>query len=262
MNPSPPEILLGTVLLEANRWTAEKRPTLKISEWADSIAAAGFSGLELWENHAALADAGEQAALRQLRVPARIFNSYCAFADDGAAGRARAAEWARRLGASAVKFNLGPDAGLSDHYVRNLAAWLDTLPEGCRALCECHGGTVLEEPARAATILRPFLDRIGIIVHAFAGDDDDGFRRWIAAFGPAIQHVHVAGGFRPGAGIPPLRALDETVRRRTALLRQAGFAGTWTIEFTAGVALPPEDPAKLLKSAADDRQFLCEVLTC
>lgn len=35
MNPFMPEILFGSVLLEANRWTAAKRPTLKISEWAD-----------------------------------------------------------------------------------------------------------------------------------------------------------------------------------------------------------------------------------
>lgn len=257
-----PTILLGTVLLEANRWTPEKRPTLKISEWADAILAAGFSGLELWENHAALADPAEQAALRCMPIPVSIFSSYCKFDDDGAAGRRRTAEWARAYGVSGVKFNLGPDVAMTETYMRNLAAWLDMLPEGCRALCECHGGTVLEETARAVTMLRPVLDRIGIIVHAFAGDDDDVLRRWIDACGNAINHVHVASEFRPNVGCVPLREIGETVRRRIGLLREAGFAGTWTIEFTAGVALPPEDPAKLLNSAAADRQFLCKVLTC
>ncbi len=262
MSPYTPEIFLGTVLLEKSRWTPEKRPSLKISEWADAIAAAGFQGLELWENHAALADAAEQLALKQLPIPVRIFNSYCSFDDEGVDGRKQSAEWARCFGSSGVKFNLGSDLAMTDTYTRHLAAWLDMLPKGCRALCECHGGTVLEDPDRAAAILRPFLDRVGIIMHAFAGDDDDVLSRWLGTLGSAIRHVHVAGGFRPTSGIPPLRSLGETVHRRAALLRQAGFAGTWTIEFTAGVAMPPEDPARLLQAAKEDRDFLYGVLAC
>jgi len=262
MNRPTPTILFGSVLLEANRWTAEKRPTLKISEWAEAIAAAGFAGLELWENHAAAADMDEQAALRRMPIPVEIFNSYCAFDDDGAVGRRRAADWARAVAASGVKFNLGPDSAMTETYVRHLAAWLDLLPEGCMALCECHGGTVLQEPERAAAILRPVLERVGIIVHAFAGEDDDVLRRWIAAFGPAIRHIHVASGFKPNVGFVPLREIGDTVRRRVALLLHAGFAGTWTIEFAAGVAMPPENPGKLLQAASEDRRFLSEVVSC
>ncbi len=56
MNGTTPRILFGTVLIEANRWTPAKQPSLKISEWAEAIAASGFTGLELGENHAAAAD--------------------------------------------------------------------------------------------------------------------------------------------------------------------------------------------------------------
>jgi hypothetical protein len=37
-------VYLGTVLLEKNRWTPDKRPSFAVSDWAARIAAAGFDG--------------------------------------------------------------------------------------------------------------------------------------------------------------------------------------------------------------------------
>lgn len=255
-------MFFATVLLEKNRWTPGKIPSFKVSEWAAAIRAAGFSGLELWENHVALADEPEQAALSRMPLPVTVFNSYCTFDDGGAAGRQLAADLARRFGASGVKFNLGGDLALTAQYQANLAAWLDVLPAGCRALGECHGGTVLEDPARAAQILRPFEGRVGIIVHAFAGEDDMPLRSWIEHCGPALAHVHAASANTPGVGFLSLRQNEAVVRRRVAMLGQAGFDGTWTIEFTSGVNKPPESIARLLETAADDLQFLRETLAC
>ncbi|MFZ4396177.1 MAG: sugar phosphate isomerase/epimerase family protein [Kiritimatiellia bacterium] len=244
----------GTVLLESNRWTPEKIPTYRVSEWAAAIHDAGFSGLELWENHAALADEAEQVALSRLSLPVVIFNSYCTFDDAGAGARQRAAEYVRRFGARGVKFNFGNEAARTDEYVRNLRAWADTLPAGCRLLCECHGGTVLETPEQVARVLAPLAGRVEIIVHPFAGERAT-LQQWLDGFGPAVTHVHVAG-LRGKWPMIRLEEMADEAQARLALLRKAGFAGTWTLEFTGGVAQSPEDRHTLLAHAAADLAFL------
>lgn len=47
-------VLIGTILLEPNRWKPGKLPSFRVSQWLDRFADAGFAGVELWENHAAL----------------------------------------------------------------------------------------------------------------------------------------------------------------------------------------------------------------
>jgi sugar phosphate isomerase/epimerase len=155
-----------------------------------------------------------------------------------------------------VKFNVGNVPARSNEYIRNLRAWADALPAGCRLLCECHGGTILETPRQAARVLAPLAGRVEIIVHAFAGERDV-LKEWLERFGPAVTHVHVAG--RVGHG-PMLRLADmaDEARERLALLRAAGYSGTWTEEFTGGVAQSPEDKYALLANAADDLAFLRE----
>jgi sugar phosphate isomerase/epimerase len=256
MADTHPPVYLGTVLLEPNRWTPEKLPTFKVSEWAEPIRLAGFAGLELWENHAAMADETERVALSRMPLPVALFSSYCKFDDDGLAARQRAVSFVRRYGASGVKFNFGNEPARTAEYIRNLGSWAAELPDGCRLLCECHGGTVLETPAQAASILEALVGRVEIIVHPFAGERAT-LQLWLDRFGPAVTHVHVAG---LRGKWPMLRLTDmaDEARARLALLRSAGFSGTWTVEFTGGVAQSPEDRHALLANAAGDLAFLRE----
>lgn len=254
MAATAPVILLGTVLLEAERWTAAKRPSFAVSALAPAIRAAGFDGLELWENHAALADPAEQEALARLPLPVAVLNSYCTFDDAGAAGRRRAAQLVRTHRAGGVKFNFGRDPAQIGTYLRHLEAWAGELPADCRLLCECHADTVLEEPDAAARILAPFAGRVGIIVHPFGGERSR-LQAWLDRFGPAIAHLHVASRNRERTFVLLSEDADESLAR-LALLQAAGFAGTWTIEFTKGVARPPEDRQELLRHAASDLAFL------
>ena len=265
-SPSPispplagPAILLGTVLLETNRWTPSRQPSFAVSAWAPAIHAAGFSGLELWENHAALADAVEHEALSRLPLPVSVFNSYCTFDDAGASGRQLATQLVHTYRAGGVKFNLGGDPALVGTYLRHFETWAAGLPAGCRPLCECHAGTVLEDPDAAARILAPFAGRIGIIVHPFAGERAM-LARWFDRFGPAVSHMHVAARQGDGALITLAEGADE-VRARLGLVQAAGFTGSWTIEFTKGVAWPPEDRQELLQRAAADMAFIRAHLT-
>ncbi|MEI6148018.1 MAG: hypothetical protein WCS01_02900 [bacterium] len=250
------QVYLGTVLLESNRWTPEKKPTFKVSEWAASIRDAGFAGLELWENHAAQADEPEQAALCRMPLPVALFNSYCTFDDAGAQGRHRVANFVRRFGASGVKFNFGNESARENDYVRNLLAWAGDLPADCRLLCECHGGTLLETPDQAARILAPLAGRVEIIIHPFAGERTT-LQEWLTCFGSAVTHVHVAA---LRGKWPMLRLVDmaDEAKARLDMLRAAAFSGSWTVEFTGGVAQSPEDRRSLLANAAGDLVFLRE----
>lgn len=241
MNTLP--IYISSVLLEKNRW-GTRVPSLKVSDWSQRMFDAGFDGIELWENHLLLADAAEREAVLAGPMPVVVLNTYCAFDDPGEEGRKASAELARFLSASAVKFNFGEDRSMAQVYVDNLAAWREQLPTDCRLLCECHPGTILEDPEQAADILMRLQHPVEVIVHAFSGDDDTVLQRWLEAFGSAVTHIH--GVLKDWSNVP----------RRIDILRSAGFSGTCSIEFCEGVDQPPEDTSRLLATAVDDLHYL------
>jgi sugar phosphate isomerase/epimerase len=250
-------IYIGTVLLEQNRWTPDKRPSVKVSEWAPRFAAAGFDGLELWEPHAAQAEPAEREALARAALPVCIFNSYAGFEARDKPARDQSVRLARQLGAHGMKLNFGRDPDRIPEYVGSLRALLTDLGSGILPLCECHSGTVLEVPENAHRILDPVRDRVGIIVHAFS-DTTDPLRRWLRLFGQAVTHVHAAyhlpaSGFRSLASCPDFG-------ERLAILRGEGFRGSFTIEFAAGVGCPPEDRDALFTNAVADLQHLRSLL--
>ncbi len=244
------EIYLGTVLLERNRWVdGERRPSLAVSDWTARIADAGFDGLELWENHAVLADQDERERLRESPVPVRLFNCYDRCGTETLGARRRAAELAAFFGAEGMKYNFGRDESRHGEYVENVKAWRAMLPAEFRFLCECHGGTTVQDPARAAETFARLGGRgYEVIIHGFGGDDAkvrDAFRM----HGERITHVH--------ANLSSEGPMPEgRVRSRVALLREAGFRGSFTIEFTEGVGAEDENPEDLFASAARDAQLL------
>ena len=151
MNDYRDHIYIATVLLEKNRWLdGERRPSLLVSDWLSRFQDAGFDGIELWQNHALLASPDEIDALRRSPVPVRILNSYAGCEDQSDDERGRSAEAARLLLADGMKFNFGREPTRHEEYVRNVQAWRRQLPADFRFLCECHGGTTMEDPKRAS----------------------------------------------------------------------------------------------------------------
>lgn len=248
--PYRDRIYLGTVLLEKNRWVkGERLPTLTVSEWCPRIAAAGFDGLELWQNHALLAGEEERERLRQAPLPVTIFNSYARCEHEALAERRQTAALTAFFGAEGVKFNFGRDSGRHEEYCANVRAWRQMLPPGVRFLCECHSGTTMQEPERAAAtfdLLGP--DGYEVILHGFGGEDA-AVERVFAQFGRRITHMHVR---LP----PPDDAGDRVSTARVALLRRLGFAGSFTIEFTEGVGDAGEDTETLFRHAECDLRRL------
>jgi len=248
-NGAAATVNIGTILLEPGRWARPKRATYAVAEWMDRFVTAGFDGAELWENHA---DADALGA----EFPVAIFNTYCGFGDDEAEERAIALRNTRAANANAVKFNVGGEESRAGEYARNLEAWVADLPTGCRPLCECHGGTIVETPGAA----RAFFDGVdidcGIITHAFA-DPEDRLRDWLRLFGSKLELVHVQLRNEDGVFLRLDEAADHA-RRRIDILGAAEFAGSYTLEFTKGTGTPDDTPEALWREALADLAFLRE----
>jgi len=263
------QVYLGTILLEKNRWpdspatrfTLGERlcrgraalPTVRVSEWAERARTDGFDGLELWENHALLADDEELERLAGMPLPVAIYSSYFGLDEEDAVWREVAAEAVVGLGAAGVKYNFGPDPARRDVYLRHLREWAALLPAEVRLVCECHKGNIAgNDPAQAAALLVELgEERYQATVHF--GYEWDEFRAWVERLGPRLGHIHAGANAAQGRTF---------VAERVLLLRDHGFRGSFTVEFTEGIAWGPPDPPleTLYASAVADLNMLREVL--
>ncbi|MBM4163217.1 MAG: hypothetical protein FJ222_02055 [Lentisphaerae bacterium] len=253
-----PAILFATVLMERNRWTADKRPTVAVSTWLADLAHAGFDGIELWQNHAIESSEQEREALSTSPLPITIFNSYVGFTDADADGRARVAELVRRFSCSAVKFNLSNRLDTRAQEIAEARRWFSSMP-GVTPLCECHPGTSVEHAAEAAAAFADWPE-LRIIVHPFFFSAET-LQGWFDAFGSRISHCHVQIR-QPGPNgiFTRLDEQIEPVSGQTRLALRNGFAGSWAIEFTKGVCTPDESPAPLVAAAIQDLRTLRSLL--
>jgi sugar phosphate isomerase/epimerase len=250
--------------MERNRWT-DRQPSFLVSEWLDRIAEAGFDGLELWDNHALLADEAELARLKASPAPMAVFNSYAGTTDAEADERAAATRAVHDLGATGMKYNVNRGAERSDEHIRNIVAWRRELPDSFRMLCECHGGTFMNDLPVAAEVFRDFKDEgMEVIIHPFIREADF-IERWFDHLGTWITHAHVQMTARSGEGTP--EADEAHIRDCVRRLREKGFNGSWTIEFTANTkpfkdrySDPPEDIERSFQCACDDLRLLREIL--
>lgn len=248
-------IYIGSVCLERTRW-GKREPSFKVSDWLPRFTRDGFDGVELWEFHYTRADEAERARMASLG-PIAIFNSYVGFGDEDAEVRDQVASAIKTLAAPAVKYNLGGDAAKLDEYRRNLLAWAETVPSGCRLLCECHPGTVLEELDAAVAFFED-LDpvRFGVIAHI--SGDAEGLDRWLTAFGSRVQHMHLQS--RGPESDPAVAENRERLAPSYAALLRHGFSGSLAIEFTRGIGRE-EDIEELYANACADMAYVREALS-
>lgn len=240
-------VYIATVSLERNRW-GSRQPSFAVSDWLPRFAADGFDGVELWENHFLAADAAEQERLVAAAAPVAIFNSYVGFADADAAARERAAVAIAYLSARAVKYNVGAEATRLAEYRRNLLAWADRLPPGCRLLCECHPGTVLERVADAAAFFADLdPERFAIIVHVAGALD--GVGDWFSSFGPRVRHLHMQ--LRGAETDPAVPANRDRMAGCYDWIRAQGYDGSASFEFTRGIGRQEQIEALYANARAD-----------
>lgn len=246
------DILLGTIVLEPNRWfgvTQERWGTTTISTWLDDIEEAGFDGIELWESHFRDAEPQERQAILDHRLPVVVYNTYVSFDDEGDDDRDAAAELIRLTGAPKVKWNTGPerDDDALEAYAARLSRFAAALP-GVELICECHDGSAMDHPAAAARVLAA-----GSNALFHTHDDLDLIRAKFSAYGDRITHVHVNHLF---TGSPRLADIRPELAEKIALVRELGFAGSWTVEFVHGTGGDHDEPAPMLVQAGEDLAVL------
>ena len=261
------KIYIGSILLEKNRWSKEKTPTLQVSDWAGRFARDGLDGIELWEYHATLTDEGERGKLDGTPCPIAVFNSYAAMTDADDGRRAAHADLALRYGARGIKFNVGNDPAARDDYLKNVMRWRDALGGRVELLCECHPGTIIEEPAAARKFFDTAgLEGIGVIVHAFNAADT--LDEWFRHFGDKVRHAHLQS--RRGRDVVNFADDEAAVKKALALMTDAGFTspdrpggrGSFTLEFTQGTLTEQDNPDWLYAAALRDFHYLTSLLGC
>lgn len=237
-------MLLGTVLIEPNRWRDWESPVVRLAEpFLTAIRDAGFDGLELWENHFHLADSGTIEALRASACPVRILNWYGV--PGNAADESRLLRACEEFSTSlrGVKFNLSANPAARRNEEAAVERLADKLPVGVSLLCECHAATVLESPVEAGRTFDGWPESLGAILHPFAGNVDE----WFDALGDRVRHLHLQ--LRHGGTwadpVPGHSAVDSGCEA----LKRRGFCGTATLEFIAAVS-SVSTPRELLSAAA------------
>jgi sugar phosphate isomerase/epimerase len=252
------QIYIGTVLLEKNRWSS-REPSFPVSEWLDRFERAGFNGVELWENHALSAPVEEQQEIAMSKFPIAIFNSYASCDDEGETERKRAVELVGKFNSKGMKFNLGKQASCEEMYIKNVKAWREKFAGDFRMLCECHPGTIIEEPEKASGVFDKLgRDKYQVIYHPFLYETEV-VQRWFRFLGDLTTHIHVQIRTTDDK-IVQLKTREGHFKDILQVLKDRGFNGSWTVEFTNGVGEPHEDIEELFKAAAEDLNFLREHL--
>jgi len=247
------DISLGSIALEVNRWSS-RNPSYSVSGWIPKIKAAGFDGLELWENHVLLAE-GEAEKIAASGFPVSVYNHYGLFTNDKEeiAKRDMAVKMIKTLGTKAVKYNIGNNPELLAEYKENVLAFASALPEDCVLLCENHAGTLLETD----DAIESFFDglcphRFALVIHPF-GEPEELRQRFIR-FGERIAHIH--SQLSRGDERIRLDRWPERVMACFDIMKEYGFSGGFTVEFTELTSAPGENIEDLFTNAVLDLEFI------
>ncbi|MCD5322844.1 MULTISPECIES: sugar phosphate isomerase/epimerase family protein [Pontibacillus] len=250
-------VFLNTVLLEKNRWEEGQNPSILVSEWISTINEAGFDGLELWQNHYAKSSPQEKEKIKDENFPVSLFNTYIKFEDGWEQERDNIAHMAHQLRCKGVKFNLGSSIENKEMYVTHIKEMLKQLPNTCQLLCECHAGTIMEDPEVAYALLDQIgSERVKIIIHPLQLHLN--IEEWFTYFGSTITHAHIS--LYNQERFHRLRASERFVKERLKEIDRLQFYGTYSIEFTEGVATGEENPRDLLSHAEEDLLLLRHLL--
>ena len=245
-----PKIYLGTIALEKNRWSS-RVPSYLVSEWLPKIIAAGFDGLELWENHV-LQSPGEAEKLKNSVFPIAIYNHYGTFSNtaEDIHKREKAVEMINFLGAGAVKFNVGNDPALLAVYKENVLRMADAI-DGTM-FCECHANTLLEFNDDIVAFFSDLCpQKFQLMVHPFI--EPKLLQEKFELFGSRLSHIHSQLSDDSGKRI----CLENWPERVTACLDIIKEHNcNFTVEFTELTNAPGENIDDLFTNTIRDLKFI------
>ena len=275
------QILLNTIMLEPNRWTGDHTLTCPLIDLLKPVAAAGFHELEIWQYHISRLHAKELDALKEgldgLGMRSVALGGYTQLHLTGADGEvmetqlATLVEYGAILGVKTFKIfpgSLGSDKldetqrHLSVGRIQRLAEQL--VKRDMALTLETHGNTLcdsLESAIRLLDDLSTCGESVGICFQPYTEHDTDQAIATFDALQGRVLHLHLQNR-REGA-TTLLEEGDWTdYRRLLPHVRQSGFDGPLSLEFTEGIT-PADgesfDLQRVIDNAARDRDFAREV---
>ena len=268
-------LLLNTIALEPNRWTAEKIPYFQLEDLLEPIAGAGFSFLEIWQYHLTTRTQEEIRTLKNrtddLELETRIIGLYPNMHFDGDQRQhemetvLQAAEAANQLGAHTIKIFVGMKASQalteaeydrSVDFARNMADHLHQY--GLSLTGETHANTLFDTPVSVFQ----FMEDVGApnFHICFQPYDFTSTAKTLESyqlFADQITHVHLQG--RKNNEMSLLEEADIDYRQLFATLAADRFDGDLCIEFVKDCMV--DEPAAfeldlVLVNAGQDLDFI------
>ena len=276
--------LLNTIMLEPNRWTAEKRLSWPLIDLLEPVQLAGFHQIEIWQYHISDLNDGEVEDLRarqeQLGMQTIAVGAYPQFhhqdgeAETYAAELERTVEVSAAMGANVFKIFPGrvasadADAGVRERTLQRLRALAGNVSEhGMILTLETHGGTLCDTPASTHQLLAELSDveNLAICFQPYVGHDTESTTDFYDSIAHRVHHLHLQNRLSAERQTVCLEDGDWVdYSRLLPHIRDTGFEGIACIEFTAGIT-PPEGQTfsldEVISNAVIDREFTKKVWT-
>lgn len=270
-----PHLLLNTIALEPNRWTADKIPYFKLEDLLKPIKNAGFHFLEIWQYHLTRRSQKEMVALKSrmvdLGLATRIIGLYPAIHLDGPERQRemstvkKAIAYATLLGAHSIKIFVGLKASntlSSAEYERSVIFAQEMANHlhqyGLTLTGETHANTLFDNQ----TACFRFMEDVGasnfkICFQPYDFIDTDQTLKDYAVFTDRVTHVHLQG--RQNNEMSLLADADVDYAQLFKQLAATDFDGDLCIEFVKDCVVDrPEDfdMDQVLRHAQADRDYI------
>ena len=272
-------ILLNSIALDPNRWTAEKVPFHRLDELLEPIATNGFRGIEVWQYHVSSLDETGMTELMtradDLGIDFPVLGIYPRLHHGGTEGEDDLAQSlqlldiAASLGTNTVKMFVGSKASadLTEMEEANTIASLEMLAGAAedRDLLltgETHPDTLFDSvEATKISLAEVASPELEVCFQPYDSRDTEQAIADYTALAEHVIHVHLQG--RKNDEMSLLEEADIDYERLLETLEINGFAGYLSIEFVKGCVVDhPEDFQldRVLSNAVADREFIEKVL--
>lgn len=252
--PMTNDVYLATVLLEPNRW-GSRDPSIDLREWLPRVKAAGFDGIEIWDDHLLKTEPAVAAAIASDEFPT-ILNHYDTGLDASSAAREKLHKLITHIGCRGMKWNGPKGTEGAAECLRNMRPWIEQFPSNFLALCECHPGTVFENIPEFAESTANWNTPPPVILHLLNMDADD-VHYMLTHFPERVAHIHLQMRHEHDNSIMRLDERPDLFQEQIKILKDADFAGSYSIEFTKGCThADGPDIETLFSHALQDLKFL------
>ena len=268
-------LVLNTIALEPNRWTADKIARFELEELIPAIARSGFKNVEIWGYHLMRRTGDEIKGIGQLlkdnSIAAPIVGLYPIMHLEGAAAEAelddfkRVCEYATTLGTTMIKIwvgRLGSDAidaaALKRTHTFYEQAWLHASGLGLQMSAENHANTLLDTLEGCQSFLDTYAESgLKICFQPYDFTDTTLTCHEFETLMPHVAHIHLQGRRNDAFVLLENAEIDYHAFLKTAL--NAHHPLFFSIEFVEGcvVAKPADfDMDAVLKAAREDRIYV------